>query len=463
MNKQLKLIRLHFLILIAFLKRKKQLLLIFPVILALVLIQLKFKILNYSTNNLSEGMVGTYQENDLPLEVTKLISQGLVEADQNSHLTTKLAAGWQVNNDATIFTFTLKEGLKWSDGSVVRASDLDINIADVGVSYPNENSIQFKLKEPFSPFPSLLTKPIFKKNTLTGVGPYKIIKIEKSRIFITKITIQSLDPKLPNLTIRFYPNEKTAITGFNLGEFQVLLGVNSPETQNNNLMVGKQFDDYSKIVVILYSIKDPLLSNRSFRQALSFVSPKIDGKVLAKSPYPPKLWAYIEDSKGYLSNPDLAKAALERAKNSSSPELLKKELTLTATPQHEEVAKKIISAWREIGINATLRVESGIPQNFQALLITQSIPLDPDQYFLWHSTQEKTNLTKYDSKRVDKDLEDGRKTIQEEDRKVKYVDFQKTIMEDSPATFLYFPKYNVAYLKKAESKLNQVLSLQLPL
>ena len=113
-----------------------------------------------------------------------------------------------------------------------------------------------------------------------------------------------------------------------------------------------------------------------------------------------------------------------------------------------------------MGFDTKLRIETGIPQNFQALLITQSIPTDPDQYFLWHATQTKTNLTKYDSKRVDKDLEDGRKIITEEDRKQKYFDFQKTLLEDAPAAFLYFPKYNIVYLKKVESLLDKVLNIQ---
>ena len=147
---------------------------------------------------------------------------------------------------------------------------------------------------------------------------------------------------------------------------------------------------------------------------------------------------------------------------------LAENILLTSTPNLEEVAKKVIGNWKQLGLNFNLRVESGIPQNFQALLITQSIPYDPDQYFLWHSTQTNTNLSKYSSDccpqsaRVDKDLEDGRKAVNEEDRKTSYLDFQKTLMEDAPATFLYFPKHNIVYLKKAEKNLDRVLKLQLP-
>ena len=79
------------------------------------------------------------------------------------------------------------------------------------IKYLDDNSIQFILKESYSPLPSLFTKPIRKKNSLLGTGPYKITKIEKSRIFITKIKLESLDPKLPTIFVRFYPSEKVGI------------------------------------------------------------------------------------------------------------------------------------------------------------------------------------------------------------------------------------------------------------
>ena len=155
------------------------------------------------------------------------------------------------------------------------------------------------------------------------------------------------------------------------------------------------------------------------------------------------------------------KNALTRAKSQIAKEKLASEITLTTTPNLEEAGNKVINSWKSLGLNVKLRVESGIPQNFQALLITQSIPQDPDQYYLWHATQIKTNLSGYDSKRVDKALEDGRKIITEEERKEKYFDFQKILLEDAPAVFLYFHKYNIAYLKKSEKLLEKVLFINL--
>lgn len=455
-------LRLGYLIVIKYFTRYIRLILgILIFTLIPVFLQWNFQLIDFNSNYISQGLIGTYQEHDLPLEVQRLLSKGLVKVDSNGRIVPELVSGWEVNNDATIFKFKLKDDLAWIDGSMVTSSNFDFGIPNVEVSLPDDKTIQFKLKEPYSPFPSLLIKPVFKKGTLIGVGPYKVIKLEKSRIFITKLVLASEDTNLPGVIIRFYPNEKIGWTGFSLGEVQSLVGLASTASISEfPLAKLKQEIDYSKIVTIMYDTTDPLLANRSLRQALSYSAPEIHNEVIAQGPIYPFSWAYSPDNKQYLSNPEEAKAALTRAKAASSEESLKKEIVLTTTPQLEEAAKKIISAWRDLGLNAVLRIESGIPQKFQALLITQSMPVDPDQYFLWHKTQTKTNITKYDKARVDKDLEDGRKFIREEDRKEKYLDFQKALLEDSPATFLYFPKYNVVYLNKVEEKLNKVFPLQ---
>ena len=423
----------------------------------------KFSYLVIDQNHLSEGVIGTYQKHDLPESVSRLISSSLVNFDDSGRVIPNLAENWEANQELTEFSFKLKSQT-WTDGTQVKSSDLEFSIPDVEVSYPDDQTVLFKLKEAFSPLPSLLTKPLFKKGTMIGTGPYTVTKMEISRIFLTRVTlVPAWDQNLPDLTIRFYPNEKIAQTALNLGEVQSLIGINDLGQAIGSSVFGlKQTVAQSKVVSILYDTKDPILGSRSLRQALSYNSPEVVGEAVAVTPIPPFSWSYTKEVNDYLSNPKAAKAAFDRAKSQVSADSLKKELVLTTTPQYAEVGKQIVDSWQKLDLKAVLRIESGIPQNFQALLIAQAVPLDPDQYALWHSTQTKTNLTGYDSKRVDKDLEDGRKTIKEEERKLKYIDFQKTLLEDSPATFLYFPKYNVIYLKKIESKLNQVLPLQLP-
>ncbi|KKQ79104.1 MAG: hypothetical protein US99_C0002G0001, partial [Candidatus Daviesbacteria bacterium GW2011_GWF2_38_6] len=160
----------------------------FLFILLLGLVQAKFNFFPGSSI-LRIGMVGTYQEHDMPVEVTSLLSVGFME----------LVSSREVNNNGTIFKFKIKENLKWSDNTFLTANDFEFNIPDAEMSIPDEYTISFKLKDSYSPFPSLLTNPVFKKSTKIGIGPYRISKIEKSRIFITKIFLEPLQKGLPQI------------------------------------------------------------------------------------------------------------------------------------------------------------------------------------------------------------------------------------------------------------------------
>ena len=337
--------KLFFLVSFEIIKRSKGLLFLILVILGLIIfVQVKFNLL-FNSNTITLGFIGTYQTHDLPLEVTNLISEGLVIADENGRIKPNLVSGWETNNDATVFKFKLKDDLKWVDGTPIKSSDLVLSIPNVEISTPDDKTIQFKLSEAYSPFPSLLTKPIIKKGEMIGMGPYRISKIEKSRIFITKIELTTNDSSLPKIYIRFYPNEKVAITGFNLGEVQTLFDFSDDDafSQNSNVKILKK-TDFKRIVTVLFSMSDSLVGskNRSLRQALSYITPKIEGEELANNPYPSNHWAYDSGAKKYLDNKKEAEEALERAKSQMSADQLKGEIILTSTLNLEEVGKKVV-------------------------------------------------------------------------------------------------------------------------
>ncbi len=444
-------------------KRKKKILL--PAAIALfffVLIVLNFNKIFTQKVTVYEGFVGSYTVDNLPEVVTKLMSTGLVSIDKSGLAKPNLALKWEVNEDATEYTFTLRNDLKWVTGEKVKASDIDLSIADAKIEIINDQTIKFKIKDSFSPFPTFLAKPIFKKNSNNiGIGPYKITKLKKDQIFIKVLTLKSADKKMPNVVLRFYPNEKISKNALKLGEVQAILGVNS----TNEFSADKNILSYSKtntnqLVTIFYNTKDKVLSDENFRLALSYAAPAIPNELEAKTSISPYSWAFNPDVKDYLNNPDAAKTSLAKVENGKDSTI-----TLTTTTNLKNVGEKVVDEWNKQGIKAVLKVESGIPQNFQALLIAHSIPADPDQYSLWHSTQS-TNISKFSdpkaSPRIDKDLEDGRKITDLEVRKARYFDFQKVLLDRAPATFLYFPKYNVLYRKKIEAPLKNLLELQLP-
>ena len=140
---------------------------------------------------------------------------------------------------------------------------------------------------------------------------------------------------------------------------------------------------------------------------------------------------------GHLK-PDLetAKKILSKSPLASSSS----ELILTTQPSQLKSAQLIVDAWNKIGVNSRVKVDSTIPADFQILLRSLPIPPDPDQYLYWQSTQENTNISNYSSPKIDKLLEDGRKTLDIDARKKIYSDFQFYLVDDAPAIFLYYPK-----------------------
>lgn len=102
-------------------------------------------------------------------------------------------------------------------------------------------------------------------------------------------------------------------------------------------------------------------------------------------------------------------------------------------------ADMIRKNWEAIGVKVNIQVVPTKPADYQAFLIIHDIPQDPDQYAMWHSTEEATNISKYKSARIDKLLEEGRVELNADNRKKIYLDFQRFLNEDAPAAFLYHP------------------------
>ena len=116
------------------------------------------------------------------------------------------------------------------------------------------------------------------------------------------------------------------------------------------------------------------------------------------------------------------------------------QLTIKILRKYKNTAGAIDVAWKQKGIETIIEEVSSVPDNFQIFLGAFKVPHDPDQYVLWHSSQiQINNISRYKNVRIDKLLEDGRKTTNLDERKKIYADFQKYIQDDVPASFLYFP------------------------
>ena len=431
---------------------------LFAAVLAgIIIFQLIFKLLPSfipTKKMLYIGRIGTFTISSLPLDIQKKISDGLTAIGPQGQPLAALAERWSVEDDGKTFRFVLRKNIKWQDGKEVTPEDIVYNFSDTEL-HRSEQEVVFKLKDMFVPFPIVVSQPIFREENgkIIGTGKYWVRNIVKNGSNIKEFHIESLEEQI---VYRFFPTEETLVLAFKRGDVDVMEDLSSDNglEQEKNTFVYPQVRK-DRYAALFFNLENPLF-DKNIRLALNYALKKSEGDERSVGPLSSSSWAYNKTVKSYEKDIEKAVEFMLRAVPKQ-----KIVLELTTAAQFLQLAELVKSEWEEFGheaqqacenskeikekqdcANLAMEVQlriSNFPdlQNYQVLLVGQQLPPDPDQYSLWHSTQN-TNFTHYKSPKVDKLLEDGRKALDQEERKVIYGDFQQYLVEDSPAIFLNY-------------------------
>jgi len=373
------------------------------------------------------------------ISIQKKISFGLTTLAADGSALPGLASSWVATDSGKIFTFFLRDDIKWHNGKPVIADDINYNIKNVTFSVLSAHIIRAKLNNAYSPFPVILSKPLFQAG-LNGFGSYKVasIKLDGDKVsYLKLVPASSAEKSLRAEEYRFYQTETTAVTAYKLGEINEIVDLTSPyDLRSWGKTTVEETTRYNRIVTVFFNMSNETLADKSVRQALVFAVPPLSEE-RAYSPIAKTSWAYTTDKvKKYTTDVNLAKSLFgeERASSSSAA------LTITTFPQYVDIAQAIAASWKKTGLPTDVKVVNALPQTYDVLLTAQELPPDPDQYPFWHSTQTQTNITGYSNVKIDKLLEDGRQELDTDTRKTIYADFQRRIVDDAPAAFLYYAK-----------------------
>ncbi len=391
----------------------------------------------FKNNGETIGVVGRYHPDNLPTPILSQISSGLTVLNKSGEPTPGIAESWENKEQGKIWIFHLKDNLTWQDNSPLTSDTLSYSFEDVNIETPDNTTIIFTLKEPFSPFPTIVSRPAFKKGLL-GTGDWVAKKITLNGGYVeTLILKNNLGTKQ---TYKFFPTEEKAKTAFKLGVINRLEGIISPHPFDKwSTVTIQKTKDLHKFTTIFLNAEDEVFAkdNKKLRQALYYAIDKESfGEKRALSPISPLSWAYNPQVKKYSYDPQRAKELL-----SSYPEeyINNLDIKLTTTPALLEIAEKVAEFWEKIGVKTTVQVVSILPEEYQAFLAIYNAPQDPDQYSTWHSSQTETNISHLNNPRIDKLLEDGRLELNPKERKKIYLDFQRFLLEEASALFLYHP------------------------
>ncbi|MCL5996422.1 MAG: peptide ABC transporter substrate-binding protein [Chloroflexi bacterium] len=177
----------------------------------------------------AEGIYG------LGTSVNYYTQEPLLTISPNNELVPYMAEKWESNDDATVWTFYLRKGLQWSDGTPITAKDwvftfqyqadpengFDFNwyydpikgLADaaekkikpteIGVSAKDDQTLVFEMKSPTPYWPSLVASAFplpkqaidkcgkrvwsIKPECFVASGPYILTKYERDRIIVLSL------------------------------------------------------------------------------------------------------------------------------------------------------------------------------------------------------------------------------------------------------------------------------------
>lgn len=217
-----------------------------------------------------------------------------------------------------------------------------------------------------------------------------------------------------------------------------------------------------------YNLNHPFFRDKRVRKALCHAIDKkeiVKGALLgeglpAYGPYKPDTWFYnkeIEKSCEY--NPQKALELLKEVgfywgqKGWLEKDGIPLEFTLLVNQGNlaRMLAAQIIQRQlSKIGIKVNIRVMEWTTlihqfidtRRFEAVILGWSTGPDPDLYDIFHSSKIKSpglNFVSYSNPFLDKLLEEGRYTLDQEKRKRIYFKVQEILADEQPYTFLYIP------------------------
>ena len=248
--------------------------------------------------------------------------------------------------------------------------------------------------------------------------------------------------------------------GLNPSQFARVL----PSRPELNKNIGLYKELGNSYTYLGFNLKRKPFDDVRVRQAINYAIDKqeiIDGVLLGlgepvASPYKPGTRWSNPTLKPYVYNPEKAKTLLKTAgfTDTDGDGILEKdgkpfsfEILTNQNKEREMSAVLIQRRLKEVGIQVSIRslewasflgrfVE---PREYDAVMLGWSLGLDPDQYNIWHSSQQgpkQFNFIGYNNPKVDKLLEEGRLELDLDKRQKIYHEFAKILLEDSPIVYL---------------------------
>lgn len=368
----------------------------------------------------------------------------------------------------------------------------------VTVERVNDYEIKFNLPNAFPEFLDVANQPILPRHLLgdidpknikvaefntkpVGTGPFKFVRFDQVGTQ-TEVILDSNHeyaiqrPYIDQIRLILYDDNESLYKG--LARRQISGAADIPVDKIGdvkklaNLNLTENY--LPQYEVLNFNYKNEILANKDIRKALAaavdrstIISQALSGNAKEVSaPILPGRSGFDPKAKGIDFNPTAANSALDSLGwtrgdggiRRKDDKILKFRFVYLNDVENGRVANILKQQFATIGVELEMiPVDLNLinanyirPRNFDMILIGQNVGIDEDLYSFWHSSQVNDpglNLTGFSDKKVDKLLEQVRKSSDAKYRADRFKQVQEVIIAEQPALFLYSPLH-VAVLSK---------------
>lgn len=424
--------------------------------------------------------------------VINKVYEGLVETDDEMNFVSSLAESWTIENDM-IYTFKLKEGVKFHNGREMTAEDvkysferiLNPDTAAIAKSYFDKVSeinvidtytVEFVLSEPFAPFlsnassiyASIVAKEIVEENgdlntVMCGTGPFIFDSWTPDNEFILvkneEYRIEG-QPKLDTIKFLTMTDESSRLAALRSGAIHMtILGAQNAQLVKNNDDINVVAYESKNYTFLGFNMNIEPFNNIKVRQALSIATNRqelIDivykGEAVLSGPVPPAFgrWSYdVSNNEYFQYDVEKAKALLAEA---GYPDGFTVEITaLSSVKNVVDTAVVLQQQWAEIGVDVTVKqleigqyVDAWKTTDHQVMAGLNGSGTDPDRAVsFFFNTEGSANVWGFSDAKIDELTNLAKITTDEEVRVDLYLQAQERLFELSPNLFFSAPmSYN---------------------
>jgi len=411
-----------------------------------------------------------------------------------------LAESWEISEDGKTYTFRLRPGVLFSDGTPLKASDVKYSFERAandpaqtwtftltalqrdaagqvqGITTPDETTVVIELAQPWAPFLSdvamfnlsIVSEAFAKGNEqrLTqetmGTGPFTLAEWRRGESIRLAKNPNYWDkgfPFLDEIVIPVVPDDNARILQIQGGEIDGLSNVPSsrvPELkQDPNLKVYEFPSTYSQYITL--NIREAPLDDVNARVALQYATDKktlIDvvlfGAGVEATTFMPKGALYWnEELPGFPYDVERAKELLAQSK---TPDGFALEMQVVAGNADEEtLATALRDMWGQIGVDLTIapmeasvRSENYNTNAFQTMVNSWTNDIiDPDELVAYAVLPESSEAyhTGWANAEAQELARQGAAETDPAKRQEIYFRIQELYNQDSPMILLYHKPY----------------------